>query len=301
MENGGALRWSPRAAARLALSPVVTLSAAAGRSYQYVQAGPELGEQAITQHLWLVAGEDYAPVLRSDVATLGAEAWLGGAWLASATAYERRSTGVALLDPQPGDATGRPTFVTGSLHAEGVELSLRRLSGRWTLSGAYSWSVSTTRAEGLRFESPGAPEHTVDLSARAPLGLGAALGAAFTASSGTAFTRFYGGIARCPAGNPPCVWEERPRAGEPGALRGAPYASLDLLLDWSHAFGRWRVGAFAQVHNVLGRENPARYNHSVHYPSCGYGQPDPDGQGCTVDLWSRGLPRFPVAGVRISF
>ena len=296
--GGGALRWAPRAAARLRAAPGVTVSAAAGRSWQYVQAGPELSEQAVTQHRWMLAG-DSVPALRSDVATLGAEAWLGSAWLGSVVAYERRSAGLTVVDPRPGVVVGRPLFAEGELRAEGVEVSLRKLTGRVTASASYSWGVSTTTAAGFEYAGEGDQRHALDLAVRTRVGRAWRVGAAFTAASGPAFTRFYGGIATCLASGI-CGWSELPRADRPGTLRAPAYASLDVDLEWSRAFDGWRLGTFLQVHNALGRENPARYNHSVYYARCGAGVPDPTG-GCTDDIWSRGLPRLPVLGVRVTF
>jgi hypothetical protein len=298
VRGGGALRWAPRAAVRLRAGAGLTFSAAAGRSWQYVQAGPQLGEQAVTQHLWMLAG-DSVPALVSDVATVGAEAWLGGAWLASVAAYERRSAGLTVTDPRPGEVVGRPLYAEGSLRAEGVELSVRRLAGRWTGSASYSWGVSTTRAAGLEYAGEGDQRHALDLAVRGRLGGGWKAGAAFTAASGPAFTRFYGGSAHCVESGR-CTWAELPRAGEPGTLRAPAYASLDLDAEWSRDFGGWRLAAFLQVHNALARSNPARYNHSVHYARCGVGVPDPAG-GCVDDVWSRGLPLLPVLGLRAAF
>jgi hypothetical protein len=300
VSGGGSVRAAPRLAARWAATGQLSVAAAAGRSWQYVQAGPQLGAQAVTQQLWLVAG-DSVPALRSDVATLGAEAWIGHGWLASATAYARRSAGVAVLDPRPGDVVGRAAFVAGETDARGVEIGARRLEGRWTASAAYSWGVSSTTAEGFTYASEADQRHALDLSARVEAGRGLRLGAAFTASSGAAVTRFYRGSAICGPSGVPCRWTEMPRAGDPGGLRGAGYASLDLLAEWGRSLGRWRIDAYAQLHNALDRRNPARYSHSVFYPRCGYGTPDPDVAGCTEDVWSAGLPRFPAAGIRISF
>ncbi|HEX8358521.1 MAG TPA: TonB-dependent receptor [Longimicrobium sp.] len=297
--RGEALRWAPRAAARFQATPRATLSAAAGRSWQYLQAGPELGAQAFTQHSWLLAGRG-VPALRSDVVTLGGEAWLGTAWLAAATLYERRSAGAAVMDPRPGPVLGRPDFVEGTMEAEGVELSVRRLAGRWTGSASYSWGSSTTRAEGVEYASGADQRHSVDVAARASLGRGFHLGGALTASTGGASNRFFAGIATCSVVVAGCQWAELPRAGEPGSVRAAPYASLDLAADWTRAFGPLRVTAFAQLRNALDRDNPARYNHSVSYAGCGFGRPVEGEPGCTDDVWSSGLPRIPVAGVRVS-
>ncbi|HEU4456030.1 MAG TPA: TonB-dependent receptor [Longimicrobium sp.] len=293
------LRPAPRFAARWQAAPDVSVAAAVGRSWQYVQAGPQLGTQGVTQQLWLVAGRD-VPALRSDVATLGAEAWLGHGWLASATAYARHSAGVAVLDPRPGIVIGRSSFVTGEMAARGMEIGARKLEGRWTASASYSLGSASTTAQHLRFASEADQRHALDLAARVDVGAGLRAGAAFTASSGAAVTRFYRGSATCTKAGDECRWTDLPRMGDPGGLRGQWYASLDLLVEWGRALGRWRIDAYAQLHNALDRENPARYSHSVRYVRCGYGEPDPDG-GCTDDVWSTGLPRFPAAGIRVSF
>jgi hypothetical protein len=294
-----ALHWAPRVAARLRAGSGLTLTGAAGRSFQRVQAGPELGEQSITQHFWMLAGAR-APLLRSDVVALGGEGWLGSGWIGSVAGYRRRTRGAAVLDPSPGVLLGRPVFATGALSASGVDLSVRRLAGRWTGSASYSWGRSSTRVGEVRFASPADVRHSADLSARMQVVTGLHAGAAFTASSGGAYTRYYSGVAFCRL-NLGCSWEELPRSGQPGALRAPGYASLDLTADWLR---RWR-GAdfvfFVQLRNALGRENVARYNHSVHYSGCGFGSPTEDMPGCTEDLWSRGLPRLPVLGLRVSF
>jgi hypothetical protein len=296
--GGDALRWAPRAAARFQATRHASVSAAAGRSWHYVQSGPELGAHSFTQHSWLVAGGQ-VPALRSDVVTLGGEAWLGGAWLAAVALYERRSTGVAVIDPRPGEVVGRADFAEANLRAEGAELSVRRLEGWWTASAAYAWGASTTRAAGLTYASGADLRHSLDLAARAALGRGLHAGGALTASTGGAFNRFYPGIATC-GSRVSCAWAETPRAGAPGAVRGEAYASLDVALDWTHALGPVRITAYGRVSNVLGRENPARYNHSIGYPKCGFGRPVEGEPGCTDDVWSRGLPRLPVAGVRVT-
>ncbi|MFL5386820.1 MAG: TonB-dependent receptor domain-containing protein [Longimicrobiaceae bacterium] len=299
LPGAGAVRWAPRAAARWQPRPELTVSAAAGRSWHTLQAGPELQEQAITQHLWLLAGSD-VPALRSDVATLGAERWLGGGWLASAAGYLRRSRGVAVRDPRPGEVLGRTGFTGGRMEARGAEVAVRRLAGAWTASASYSWGRARVRAEGLSYAAEADQRHAVDLAARVRAPGGVRLGAAFSAATGGAFTRFFGGTATCRPGGQGCAWTELPRAGEPGGLRAPGFASLDLSAEWSGRIRGVTAGVFAQLHNALDRDNPARYHRSIRYERCGYGEPEPGG-GCIQDVWGRGLPRLPLAGVRLAF
>ena len=109
------------------------------------------------------------------------------------------------------------------------------------------------------------------------------------------WTRFPGPCLAAACALSACLFEVRdPDTQAPG------YASLDLSAEWSRAVGRWRVGAYAQLHNALDRANPARYHDSIRFAGCGYGQPDTAG-GCVQDVWGRGLPRLPLAGLRVSF
>ncbi|HEU4557248.1 MAG TPA: TonB-dependent receptor [Longimicrobium sp.] len=291
------LRLAPRGAARWQVAPGLAVSAAAGRSWHLLQAGPELPQQSITQHLWLLAGQD-VPALRSDVATLGAERWIGDAWLVSVAGYARRSAGVALRDPAPGGVIGREGFGFGRLSAHGAEASARKLAGAWTASASYSWGRATMDAAGFTFPAESDQRHSVDLAAGVRVGGGVRLDAAFTASSGGAFTRFFGGLAKCREGV--CEWDELPSTGNPGGLRAPGFASLDLSAEWTRKVGRVQVGAYAQLHNALNRGNPARYQRSIRFEHCGYGTPDPSG-GCTLDVYGLGLPRVPLAGLRVAF
>lgn len=305
VRNGGMLRWAPRTSARYQLIPALSISAAYGRTYQYTQSVAAIGPDAIegfrTGHLWVLAG-DSTPVIHTDIATLGAESWIGSRWLGSVTAYLRRSTGLAIPDPTPGSARGRPLFVTGENRARGIELSARRLTGRWTASIAYSYGVSEMLAAGLRFPAPADQRHVLDATALARLGWGWRLGAAYTAATGTPYTRQSLGRADC-VSQPECVWTEEPWIGEPGAYRAPAYRSLDLLVDWTHGFGTWSLGAYLQLRNALDRENMGRYlrfNPRYCPSACGTENGVEFGwqEG---DQFLPGLPRLPLIGLRVTF
>jgi hypothetical protein len=305
VRNGGALRWAPRVAARYELTPGTSISAAAGRIYQYTQALAPAGIDAVEgfnpEYLWVLAS-DSTPAIRSDIVTLGAERWIGNRWLGAVTAYARRSTGVAVPDPAPGPALDRPLSTSGDNRAHGVELSARRLTGRWTASLAYSYGMSEMTAAGLRFPAPGDRRHALDATILVRLGWGWQLGAAYTAASGIPYTRTFRGSIYCYP-DPPCTWAEEPWQGEPGEHRTAPYRSLDLLLDWTHAFRTWTLGAYLQVRNALNHENTGRYTgYNARYcpAACGsrngveFGWED-------RDEFLPGLPTLPVFGFRVAF
>ena len=132
------LRLAPRAAVRWSVpGGRATVSLAWTRAWQSAQtfapAGLSVGPRLHPNEVWFLP-DDSIPALRSDIATLGGEAWIGEAWLASATGWLRRTDGTLLPDPRPGPIVDRETFVAGENRAHGLELSLRRLYGRWTTS-----------------------------------------------------------------------------------------------------------------------------------------------------------------------
>jgi hypothetical protein len=298
VRNGGSLRLAPRAAGRYQLTPELSLSAAAGRTYQYAQAvgpsGAPADQGLQSDYLWVLAG-DSVPAARADVATLGMERWLGAGWLGGVTAYLRRTTGVAAPDPTPGLLREKPLFVSGANTARGVELSARRLAGRWTASAAYTLGASTMEAGGLRFPASSEQRHALDLTTLLRVGPYWQIGAAYTAASGTPYTRTLQGKVVCELGGTNCRWQEEPRQEDPSGERHRAYQSLDLLTEWTRASRGWNLGVFLQLHNVLNHRNPGRYLGS-------------EGAYCTRECWGYerdeflpGLPMVPVLGARVTF
>lgn len=299
-----ALRPAPRLQVRF--SPGVaglSLSAGWSRVHQYEQvlgpAGFSVGPRLHPDELWLVAG-DSVPALRSDIATVGAEAWIGEGWIGTATLYGRRVEGVTVPDPAPGPVIDRPTFVEATNRAAGVELSLRRPFGRWTTSLGYAYGRSTLEAAGVRYPAPTERRHSLDAVAAVRVGGGWRLGAAWSWASGAPYTRFFRGEFDCadwPA--TPCTVVRPPLTGAPSGERAPGYARLDLAADWTRDHGSWTMGAFVQVRNVLNRANAQTYRGAV--PAC-----EVEGGLCDpgrpwIDRFDDGLPILPAAGLRFTF
>ena len=301
VENGGPLRLAPRLAARLQVDPQLSLSAGVGRGFQYVQTVAPAGVPAIREHpseyVYALAGGD-APAARADIATLGAERWLGTRWLGSATAYVRRTTGMAVQDPTPGPQVDRPLFVEGEGRARGVELSVRKLAGRWTASAAYALARSEITARGLTFPAPEEQRHTFDATASLRAGRGVQLGAAYTAASGVPFTRRFGREFICDA--TACRPNGPATAEQPGAERAPDYRSLDLLAEWGGHVRGARVSAYVQLRNALRGDNAGRYTGSTPCEALGVSACGP-GRPTGYDDFAPGLPRVPVIGLRLSF
>lgn len=293
--GSGAVRAAPRLSVRYSPIPEASLSAGYARVWQYAQALAPGGVQLaslVSTDVWLLAGEG-VPALRSDVATAGLEAWIGPGRVVALNVFGRHSTDLVLPDPHPGPVFERGHFVAGTGLAVGLEASVRQLAGPLTGSVSYSLSRSRVSAVGLEFPSSADRTHVFDLTAMTRPLPSLRLGAAFTAATGVPFTRTIGDSTDC-AAEPGCDPERLPWADAPHGVRAPAFASLDLLADWTVHAGRTEVGLYAQLRNVLGRDNATVYTG--------------DGSGCmavgcsTEDLrnaYERGLPRLPVLGLRV--
>lgn len=312
--NVGPLRVAPRLRARVEPRTDIFVSAGVGRSHQYTQAigemGPALLEGFSAGRLWIQAG-DTVPLLTTDIATLGVETWLDSRWLASVNAYARRSSGVAVADPEPDPLLDRRLFVEGKAFAYGVEVGARRLAGRWSASGAYSLGVSTLEAAGYRFPEPSDRRHAVDLTSMLRLRGTWRIGAAFTAMSGAPFTRSDEHDLTCDFDGWCRDASEHDR-GLPGAARMPAYRSLDLLVDWGRTFRSWELGVYLQLRNALFHDNVATHS-GVTYDCASLSFHPDKGMQC-IDDWGRaigrptvrdrfepGLPILPLFGFHLTF
>ncbi len=289
----GRVRIAPRITMRYALDPQLSITAGWGRSFQYTQAiaaaGRGIGPELHLSYLWGLAGDDF-PVIRSDVGTLGVERWMGANWVAAANGYYRSAAGMAVPDPTPGLYLNRPLFVTGRNTAYGAELSARRLTGRWTGSFSYAAALSELSAVGYRYPAPTDRTHTVDATAGYRVVPDLRLGAAFTAATGTPYTRVVG--------------EDTVQVGQPGAQRGPMYMSTDLMVDWTTRVWFADITAYLQVRNVLDRGNAVTYQGSE--AECLDEPAPPSMARCTAfriveDRFVNGLPRLPLLGFRVAF
>ncbi|CAN5852381.1 TonB-dependent receptor [soil metagenome] len=289
VRNLDRVRIAPRLSARYQASPDLAVSAGWGRTFQYLQdlapTGPGISAGFDSGQLHLLASRE-VPAIRSDIATVGAEHWLGKGWLAAANAFVRRAEGLVVPDPNPGTVADRPLFVEAGNAARGAELSARRLAGRWTASAAYAYTISEIEAEGIRFPAAQERRHVLDLTAVRRIGERNRLGGAFSAASGAPFTRFYPG-APVSANGAFAAWSPPPRVEAPNAVRTAPYSSLDLFFDTSRPTRLGELGAYLQARNTLDRRNAVTYQ----------GTPPEGG----ADSFQAGLPRLWVAGVRLAF
>lgn len=311
IDGAGPVRLAPHLALRYRAGAGTSLSAGVARSFQYAQAivpaGPGYHPVA-TSHLFWTLADEHSPLLRADVASLGFEQWIGGAVLLSAATYLRHTSGVATPDPTPGWLTDRPLFVVAQGEARGVDLSVRRLLGRWTGGVSYAYNDAELEARGYRYPAPTSRRHALDLTSAVRVSRALRVGGAYKVASGAAFTRYDSALRQC-ATPDPASCHYRAYAREPGAERAPAYRSADLLLDWNGTVGGWQVGAFAQLHNVLGDRNRAAYQSSRTVCRTPSGarcsdpilEPLPESFDPENNLYLPGLPRVPMVGLRVAF
>jgi hypothetical protein len=291
------VRLAPRFTIRLAPIPELSLSAGLARIYQYVQTVAPGGvhlASLVSTDAWILAGPG-VPAIRSDVATAGLEARVAPGRVMALNTFARTADGMVVPNPEPGPVLDRsPSMLLGRNTAVGIEASVRQLSG--PLTGSIAYSLTRSRMQVADYAFPSAADRTHVLSATGmvrPLP-GLRMGAAFTAATGVPFTRAISDSTEC-LGEPTCVPAELPWAGDPNAIRGPTYASLDLLVDWTTEVAGLDVGIYGQLRNVLGRENATVYA---------------GGSGCLVvgcsvdelrNAYEEGVPRLPVLGIRVQY
>jgi hypothetical protein len=299
------LHVAPRVAARLTVTPDLSLSAAFSRSWQYLQAialaGPSAHPAFHASQFWLLAG-DRAPAIRADIVTVGAEQWLGDGWLASLNGWARRSTGLALPDPRPGPLEGRALFVVGSNDARGVEAAARRVSGRMTASFSYSYGESAIDAAGLTYAAQTDRRHRVDATGAVRVGGGLRVGAAYTAMSGSPYTRVMARLrsSDCELFGFGCS-QSAASIEQPNSRRTQDYRSLDAIAMLTRPLGGIEATVYVQIRNVLGRDNAVTYSGSNYETVYADRNPRSVDELIWYDRFEAGLPRLPLVGARITF
>lgn len=299
--EAGSVEVSGTGLLRYRASPRLALSAGVGRWVQNAQSpasvGPKVERSLESGRLWVLAGPNRAPI-HVRMATMGGELWLGDEWLASATAYLRRSTGVVLPDPTPGLLIQRPPLVEGEVAARGIDVSVRRLAGRVTGWAGYSYGDAEAEVLGITVPAPTDRTHSLDLAISTTLSASWRLGLAYAYGTGAPYTRVLDDCDQEGCG--PGVILDRP------LMRRAPgYSSLDLVFTWSHAFRSWSLGVFLQARNVLNHDNGITYSATtpvcaggVHVSSytCSDGSP-----ARFRDDFQTGIPTIPLLGLTVAF
>jgi hypothetical protein len=121
------------------------------------------------------------------------------------------------------------------------------------------------------------------------------IGGTMRAESGAPYTRITLVSTACRADRE-CGPTSPVLLGTASGQRGPTYASLDLMTEWTHAFGTWSLSAYGQLRNALGSANAVTYHSSC---LCVAGRTQDE--AWLGDRFDRGLPRLPVLGLRARF
>ena len=302
LRNSPDLRLAPSVALRYSPSANHSISIAAGRSWQYLQAiglaGPSIHPAFHASHFWIWSDQN-TPPLRSDIVSVGSESWLGRHWLASVTAYTRKQTGVATPDPTPGLVQRRS--LRGKIadgEASGIELNLRRIGALWSTSLGYTYGQSELKVDSFRFASPADRRHVVNAMLGVSLGRSLRVAVPSRRMSGAPFTRAYANTREnCEDFGFGCNQPDGSYVQAANAERTPPYHSLDASVHWARAIAGVEVAAYLQVRNLLNRDNASTYAGSHLRTTL-------TRRGRIVefeDRFEEGLPRLPLFGLRVTF
>jgi len=269
------VRPAPHFAVRVDAAENTTASLGVRRSYQYLQqvgaAGTQFAGGHSLGHTWTLAGP-HTPALRTDISTLGVEHRPRAGWLVSSTVWSRRSSGVALQDPTPGTFSVEPMrWGEGTSNAYGAELQARRFVGPITTQFSYSIQKATDESPGAAFASATARTHGLNALLNVRRSPHFAFGGSLTAFTGVPYTRivFDACVDGLEQGSPCAGSTAMQTRGEPSALTGPGYASLDLSMDWTGGSEIWGWGLTVQLRNVLGFENEGGYRGTECHPGVG--------------------------------
>jgi hypothetical protein len=305
---GGKLNIAPQVSVRYTATEDLSFSAALGRSYQYVQAlapaGLTVGPGLAVSHIWRLAG-DSIPPLQSDVVTLGTEYWISDEWLASTSMYARKTAEMTLVDPTPGPKKMRPRTVLGVNRAKGLEVSVRRIAGRVTMSANYSLGLSEMEAARLRFPASSDRRHTIDLTGawkipRTFLGGTVRLVGAHTAASGAPYTRVHPGYYLCDFVEDYCIEYVPDILEMPNAARSPWYSATDLLAEWTRTYSKWRFAIHVEIRNLLNRRNDITYGVTRSGP-CWRQTVDAPFCDRSLDEFHQGVRRQGFIGLKFEF
>jgi hypothetical protein len=294
---GDGVRLAPRVVLRRSRDGApLSLSAGYARTYQYTQsiARTDVLRSGLRVSELLVLADADMPALRSDLLTVGAELWRGGAWLLGAAGWWRGSHGVLLPRPAAGPLDRPRETVRASGSAGGAELSARRIEGRVRGFANYSLSRSRLRVGNLTYDAAHDRRHVGNMGVTGEATGSLQVGGTFRFESGAPYTRL--ALVSAPCAGTPCDGATAVLLGTPGAQRAPSFAGLDLMSEWTHAADTWSISVYGQLRNVLGRSNAVTY-----HSSCVCISDEGTGEAWLGDRFDRGLPRLPVLGLRARF
>lgn len=262
--SGGRLHFGPRIRLAWRVAPGLTGSLAYRRSHQFTQSlsnSESLLRNVFPAEL-AVGGGDGVPVPRSDQGAVGLE-WSPVAGLRlSGEAFVRGMEGIVLVAPSQGGLFSEGPVTTGSGTAWGASLEVTTGSARYDLLAAYGWQRVRLEETEVGFEPAYGTRHRIDAGVTVFPTATLSFRASAAAALGRRTTAAEGGLEweACNLLDKGCEFAGTPLLRGPvGAVALPSYLRLDVggRKHWHlRMAGRdTRIGVFATVTNVLGRDN----------------------------------------------
>ncbi len=252
---------APRTSFKLFLTRDRALIGSFGRYHQAVHSLRDQ-EFPITIYEFWVGADEFVPVARSDHAVLGYEQWFGRGFQLNVEGY--RKTFRNLVIPNGAQSLRDVGNQYRPMEGEswGVDVLLRRHTGRVRGWLGYGFNKTERRAGGQTFPPAHDRRHTLNLVLRAPGPLGSELGLRWGWGSPLPYTGLNG------------EWSHRtyrlsqhsfeggdaePLSAAINAERFPSYSRLDVGLRWQ--FAKWGVEwiPYLQVANLYNRRNVFLY------------------------------------------
>ncbi|MCK5149157.1 TonB-dependent receptor [bacterium] len=296
--------WAPRLSAKYRLTDKITLKAAAGQYYQYLQ---KVYRFAFAD-IWSTSNR-FQDASGSTHYILGWQQEIHKGWALEIEAfyktfdnfYEFNQNVGADIEATSFNDSGAPVysqtrgvFNRGDGYSSGVEMLLRKDAGRLTGWLGYTWSQTKQTMDGINSDREFAPRHhrTHMLNTVANLELGSGrnrwiLGANITMASGQPFTEPGSGYIIGFSPNAPEQYVEY----APTNINNITlpyYGRLDLSITYRRAYNGWVLSPYLQIFNVGNRKN-------VWFPNYEYSNGRPNVKEQYM------LPLLPSFGVKIEF
>ena len=264
-DNGGYTGFSPRLAARYQLTDETSLKAAVGRYHQYIfRLAREFQGISLLSNVWALADSTAEPSASIHYIA-GFETKLFGLDFDVETYYKDYDGLYEInYDEQDSDKIG-DILRRGDGRAYGLDLLLRKRSGRQTGWLSFSTGVSERKIDNLNLDAAGNERFfkskfdrnvSINLIHSLRFRQQWTLNSRVAYASGQPYTQVLGrGEIELPSGN---TWTFNEQ-GDLNAVRLPSYQRFDVSVQRVFAFRTWELRAYLQIINVLNHKNIFNY------------------------------------------
>jgi hypothetical protein len=261
---------APRVSLRWPVSSFLSVSAGYARSHQWVHSlrNPEsLIDNIFSSNLPFAAAGGAAPIAKSELFSVAAEARAGLGLRATVTGYLRSSDGLVLVAPTTGQPFAVDNLSLGSARAWGGNIAVELSRARYRALLDYGFSSVSYAVEGEAYRPSFAVSHFLAASIgyypSATLLVRSALRADFGRPTTLVEGPFEWEACSILEGGCEAAGSPQKAAGPLGGDRLPAYVRLDIGIrkHWhSRLLGsEGQVAVFATLSNILGRRNSLAY------------------------------------------